>query len=429
MIIYDFIHGYQPFDPLVFIPKWIKKNLKDKFLPTSLAMKKGLIPRAVQLQGWTIESWLKAKKPIRDLAKETIKNLKIANQKGKIEIGISAYTHPVLPMLSSDLIKTQIILDRQAVEQYLGKVTWFWPPEGAVDQRTLKVIHQVCPDLTLLIPDKVIGRYNFNEFVKIRFKDGFQKAAVFNCLLKDLFMNAEDYRRKPRYIRRPKHLPKDLVWAQARRAVHSPKIFLRILEYLDKSNFILMRDWENAGSKKGLRKISMAVGGRVIKDIGNFLKLKDRIDFRLPSQVNWGKAKVISVNKIIPGSWDMESIPKNPFPWWQPSKQGRIWRRCKPFRKKRMIEWQGLIKEFNQVFQQKIKEGGGLERAIKDKKFRDLLKWTLPALHSCVGWHYFAKRDWKPDYQYSRQALKSIVFPALKKLKNEKINYDKSTTN
>lgn len=94
-----------------------------------------------------------------------------------------------------------------------------------------------------------------------------------------------------------------------------------------------------------------------------------------------------------------------------------------------MIEWQGLIKEFNQVFQQKIKEGGGLERAIKDKKFRDLLKWTLPALHSCVGWHYFAKRDWKPDYQYSRQALKSIVFPALKKLKNEKINYDKSTTN
>ena len=432
MYFYDLIHGYQPFEPKTGVPKWVKKNLRKVFLPTSLAMKKGLIRRGIQLQGWTIESLLANPGRIKKLAKKILRNLKIAGQRKHVEIGSSAYSHPILPMLSDDLIRAQIVLDREVVEKYLGKPTWFWLPEGAIDKRTLKIIHEVSPDLILLIPDKALGKYNFNGLVKIRFstrgrRGNFQKAIVFSCLFKDLFMNVEDYRRRPKYIRRPGRLPKELVWARIRRTVHSPKIFLELLKFLKSYRgqssgdfFVLMRDWENAGSKKGLRKIKGTVLERGLspKEIGVFLKLKDKIDFRLPSQFNWKKAKVIPISKIIPASWDMESNPRDPYPWWQPNKYGKIWRQRKPFRRKRILEWQELIKEFDRTFQQKVKERGGFKKALKNQEFKKLLKRTMPALHSCIAWHYFAKRAWKPDYQYSQQALENIVLPVLEIFKN-----------
>ena len=65
MIFYDLIHGYQPFDPQAFTPRWIKRNLQQNFLPTSLAMKNGSISRGIQLQGWTIDAWISGKKPSR----------------------------------------------------------------------------------------------------------------------------------------------------------------------------------------------------------------------------------------------------------------------------------------------------------------------------------------------------------------------------
>ena len=428
MIFYDLIHGYQPFHSQKFIPKWIKKNLQQIFLPTSIAMKKGLILRGIQIQAWTIETWLNAEKSIKNLGQKTLNNLQIANKKKNIEIGISAYSHPILPMLSNDLIKAQILLDKEIVEKYIGKPTWFWPPEGAIDQRVLKVIHEVFPDLILLIPDKAIGEYNFNEPIKIKFSakgavsasgarsasggnNGLQKVIVFNTLLKSLFMNAEDYKKRPKYIKRPKYLPKDLVWAKIRRTVHSPKIFLDVLNYLDKDKFVLMRDWENAGSKKGLRKIDSC------KEIGNFLKLKTQIDFHLPSQFDWEEVKIVPINKIKPCSWDMESKPSDPFPWWQPNKHGRVWKKHKALRRKKIIEWQEMIKEFDKIFQQKVKKYNGIEAMFKNKQLKNLLKQTLPVLHSCIGWHYFAKRSWKPDYQYSQAALKNIVLPGLEKLK------------
>lgn len=416
MIFYDLIHGYQPFDPEVEIPLWVKKNLEDIFLPCSLAMKKGIVPRGVQLQGWTIESWLNSPKPIKDLAKNTLSNLKTALQKEHIEIGTSAYSHPILPMLSEELIQAQIILDKKIIEKYLGKPTWFWPPEGAIDKRTLNIIHKIFPNLILLIPDKALGRYNFNGPIKIKFKDGWQKAIVFNVLFKDLFMNAESYRKKPKYVHCPKrlakHLTKELPWSQVRRTVHSPQIFLNVLEFLNKDTFVLMRDWENAGSKKGLRKKGEA------KEIGNFLKLRKQLNFRLPSQLNWQKAEIIPISKILPCSWDMESTPKDPFPWWQPNKQGKVWRETKPFRRKKVIEWQEIIKEFDKLFQAKVKAQGGLKKALKNKQFENLAKKTFPALHSCLAWHYLAKHAWWPDYQYSQKAMKNIVYPKLELLKN-----------
>jgi len=411
MIFYDLIHGYQPFDPQTFTPRWIKRNLQQNFLPTSLSMKNGFIPRGIQLQGWTIDAWISGKKPIRSLAEKVFDNLKIANRRKNIEIGVSAYSHAILPMLSNDLIKAQIILDKEVVEKYIGSPTWFWPPEGAIDQRVLKIVHEIFPNLILLIPDKALGEYNFNEPIKIKFNNGTQKAIVFNALFKSLFMNAEDYKARPKYRKRPKHLPKDLVWAQVRRTVYSPKIFLDVLSYLDKDKFILMRDWENAGSKKGLRKIDKG------KEIGVFSKLKTQIDFSLPSQFNWEKAEIIPVTKIKPCSWDMESSAGDPFPWWMPNKHGYVWNKCKPFRKKRIIEWQELIKDFDKNFQKKVKKYGGIKKALERKEFKILLKQTLPALHSCVGWHYLAKKSWKPNYQYSQAALKNIVLPNLEKLK------------
>ena len=434
MIIYDLIHGYQPFMPQIAIPKWVKRNLKNFFLPTSLAMRKGIIQRGVQLQGWTIKSWLASKnnsKIISQLAKKTLNNLKIATRKRYIEVGTSAYSHPILPMLSDDLIRAQIILDRKIVEKYIGKPTWFWPPEGAISQKVLKIVHEIYPDLILLIPDKSIpleaGRLLTGQGgpIKINFstknKPDIQKAIVFSTFLKDLFMNAEDYRHKPKYVNRPKHLPKDLIWARVRRLVHSPRIFLEVLKYLSKDNlnsqssFVLMRDWENAGSKKGLR--NYKIGADKVKEIGDFLKLKNQIDFRLPTQFNWKKANIFPISKIISASWDIDSNPQDPFPWWVPNKYGKIWRHRKPFRRKRIIEWQQLVKEYDQFFQQKIKILGGFKKALNNKKFENLLEETLPVVHSCVGWHYLAKRAWKPDYQYSQNAIKEIVLPGIERLK------------
>lgn len=451
MIFYDLIHGYQPFDPLIKVSKWVRRNLKDKFLPTSFAMKQGIIPRGVQLQAWTIESWLKACPATKSLAKKTFANLRAANQKKNIEIGSSAYSHAILPMLSSNLIRAQIILDREVVEKYLGKPTWFWPPEGAIDKRTLKIIHEIFPDLILLIPDKSLGKYNFHGPMRIKFKDGYQRAIVYSCLFKDLFMNAEDYRKRPKYTKRPKRLPKELVWARTRRAVHSKQMFLELLDFINNyrsstpivdNGLVLMRDWENAGSKKGLRKTDQKVNAKDInpasptpgvnsvtsrqtpgvntqaKDIGVFVKLRDQIDFRLPSQFNWQKAEIIPISKILPASWDIPSTPRDPFPWWQPNKYGKIWRHRKPLKRRKIAEWQELVKEYDIIFQQKIKKHGGLEKALKDKEFKKLLKQTLPAVHSCVGWHYFAKRAWG-NYSYAKRMTENIVLPNIEKLKRD----------
>lgn len=455
MVFYDLIHGYQPFDPLLIIPKggsrvslhyppkWVRRNLKHVFLPTSLAMKQGIIMRSIQLQGWTIESWLNTNSDIKKLAKETLFNLRKAYQKGNIDIGISAYSHAILPMLSNDLIKAQIILDQEVITEYMGKPVWFWPPEGAVDKRVLKIVYDTFPKLIVVIPDKAIGRDNFMGPIKIKMKNGYQKALVFSTLFKNVFMNADAFQKSTRYGRRPKHLPKQLVFSHVRRAVYSSKIFLELLDFIKNKDYgvrtsvILMRDWENAGSKKGLRKlpapdveeertcsdrigsdgkISGAKTTTAAKDIGVFVKLKDKIDFCLPSQIDWEKAETFSIFKILPASWEMVSTPKDPYPFWRPNKHGKIWRQRKPLKRRKISEWHELVKEYDAIFQHRIKQYGGLNKALQDKKFKRILKNTLPAVHSCIGWHYFAKRAWG-NYAYAKRMTENIVLPAIEKMK------------
>lgn len=418
MILYDLIHGYQPFDPKLKISGWVRRNLDDVFLPTSLSMKKGLISRGVQLQGWTIKSWLSADSKIKESARKVLKNLKIANQKKHVEIGISAYAHPILSMISDDLIKAQLILDQEIIEKYLGRATWFWPPEGAINKRTLNIIHQVFPDLILLIPDKSLGYNNYSGPVKIRFADGDQKAIIFSTIFKNIFMNADNAHGKSKYKRRPKYLPKELVFSQVRKTVHSNQRFIELLGFLKGYEFqksialddlVLMRDWENAGSRQGLRKIGQA------KEMGVFLDSKSQIDFCLPSQFDWTQATVVPISKILASSWEMASTLGDPFPWWQPNKQGRIWRERTELRRKKIIQWHGLIKEFDLAFQKRVKQLGGIKKALRDQQFKNLCFETFPAVHSCVGWHYLVKRNWS-NYRYAEKTLKNIVYPALEKM-------------
>lgn len=426
MTLYDLIHGYQPFDPLLiipkggsrvslhYLPKWVRRNLQTVFLPTSLAMKQGIIPRSIQLQGWTIESWLNTNSYIKKLAKETLFNLRKAYQKGNIDVGISAYSHAILPMLSNDLIRAQIVLDQEVITKYIGKPVWFWPPEGAIDKRVLKIVYDIFPNLIVIIPDKAIGKDNFMGPIRIKMKNGYQKAVVFSTFFKNVFMNAQGFRKESRHTKRPKHLPQELVFSQVRRIVHSFEIFLKVLDYLNKDLFVLMRDWENAGSRKGLRVVQ--VRPTRAKDIGIFVKLKDKIEFCLPSQIKWEKAEIFPMSKILPASWETISSLKDPYPFWQPNKYGKIWKQRKPLKRKKIVEWQELVKEYDAIFQQKIKKYGRLDKALQDKKFKHVLKNTLPAVHSCVGWHYFAKRAWG-NYAYAKRMTENIVIPAIERLK------------
>ncbi|MCH7759668.1 hypothetical protein IID20_04915 [Patescibacteria group bacterium] len=426
MIFYDLIHGYQPFDPKLKISGWVRRNLNDVFLPTSLSMKKGLISRGVQLQGWTIKSWLSADPEIKMSAEKVLRNLKIASQKKHIEIGMSAYAHPILPMISDDLIRAQIILDREIVEKYLGRATWFWPPEGAIDKRTLNIVHQVFPDLILLIPDKSLGYNNYSGPIKIRFANGDQKVIVFSTIFKNIFMNADNAHGKSKYKRRPRYLPRELIFSQVRKTVHSNQRFIELLGFLKGygfqqstalDNLVLMRDWENAGSRTGLRAIP--VGSMGAKEMGVFLDSKDQIDFYLPSQFNWTQATVVPISKILPSSWEMASTLGDPFPWWQPNKQGRIWRERTELRRKKISYWHGLMNEFDLAFQKRVKQLGGIKKALRNQEFKNLCLETFPAVHSCLGWHYFVKRNWS-NYRYAEQTLKNIVYPALEKMTIDK---------
>jgi len=403
MVFYDLIHGYQPLIEK-FIPDFVAKNLREIFLPTSSAMKKGLVRRGIQMQGWTVDTLLVVPR-FKNIAKKIFQNLKIANQKKNIEVGISAYSHPILPMLSDDLIYSQIILDREMVENNLGRATWFWPPEGAVDQRVLKIIHQAAPDLIILMPDKCLGRYNFSGPIKLKFSDSScQKVLAFNCLLKDIFMNAGDYRVRPDYMQ----YPNTLIWEKIKKIASQPKILKAVLDEMGQSFYILMRDWENAGSKTGLKKIGAA------KEIAAFYKNKD-LKFCLPSQIDWPKATIFPINKIIPASWDMESTPADPYPWWLPNEKGKIWRTRSKNAKKMLKKWQALICEMDRLVSKKIKTRGGVKAALKDEEFKIFLKKIFPGFHSCVAWHLFAKKDWHPDYGYSLKAMEKVVLPSIDK--------------
>ena len=172
-----------------------------------------------------------------------------------------------------------------------------------------------------------------------------------------------------------------------------------------KNQVILMRDWENAGSRKAL------ING----EINVFSQLKHKLSFSLISQINWDKARVVPISQILPSSWEVASSSIDPFPWWQPSEHGKIWQQRTELKKTKVIEWQDLIKKFDIIFQNKIKQYGDIYNALKHQGFKNTCVQALPGVHSCVGWHYLAKRSWG-NYQYAQQTIKDMVIPCINKI-------------
>jgi len=383
MIIYDLFHGYQPFSPPKFIPDWVEKNLRQGFLPTSRAMKKGLIKRAIQLQGKTIEDWLKCDEPVKNLASEVVENLSEAAQKNQIEIGSSAHAHAILPLLSEKLIEVLIRKDFRRVEKYLGPPTWFWPPEGAVDQKVVRVLHKNFPDLILTLPDRCLDRQNFSDFVRIKFEDGSsQKALVFNTILKDVMMNAAYYPKRPSYV------PEAIDWSVAQRMVYSGENFRRILTALGAQTHILMRDWENKGSLDGLIGV-----GEGAKELNGLLELKEA-KFRLPSEADWDQATEISVGDIQPGSWEPDATPQNPYPYWSPVDTNL-----------EVIErWQEFIELYSQEFE-----------------VEELPLESTVALASDLPWHILAKKEWGGDPGFALRFGQEVVMPELRNASDKKL--------
>ena len=377
MIIYDLFHGYQPFSPPKFIPDWVEKNLRQGFLPTSRAMKRGLIGRSIQLQGKTIEDWLKCGEPIRSLATKVVENLSEAAQRNYIEIGASAYVHAILPLLSEKLITVLIKEDFERVEKYLGKPVWFWPPEGAVDQKVVRVLHQSFPNTILALPDRCLDKQNFSGFVKIKFEDGSsQKVLVFNTILKDVMMNAAYYPQKPPYV------PEAVDWSVAQRMVYSGENFRQFLTALGGEIHILMRDWENKGSLDGLTDV-----GEGAEELKGLLELKE-FDFRLPSEVDWNQVAEISITEIKPGSWEPDASPSNPYPYWSPTDS--------------KLEVIKRWKEFINLYAQEFETGKlPLESTI--------------ALASDLPWHVLAKKEWGGDPGFALRFGQGVVLPKLKK--------------
>lgn len=380
MTIFDLTHAYQPFQSPEFVPPWVEQNLTEIFLPLSRAMKKGVIKRGLQLQGWTIEAWLAAADPIRKMALEVLGNLKEANQKGNIELGVSGYAHPILPLLSDEVIKRQVKEDLAVVEKHLGKPTWFWFPEGAADKRSLTILHKVAPDLAVVTPDGCLGKGQFSGFVQIKFEEGsYQRTIVCNTLLKDIFMNAEDYKDKPEYV------PKKLDWGAALQAAHSGEDFRRLLDDINVSeDIVLARDLENAGSKYGLVELEKGVKEvKGLKEAG--------LNLTLLTQVNWEDVSTVGIDDIKASSWEPRAESNDPYPYWVPVHPPQALRET-------VRAWGNFVEVFNRSYRS------------------DFPKESLIVLASDVPWHFLGKKEWRPNPRHSAEFTQKVILPIVKEI-------------
>lgn len=398
MRIFDLTHAYQPFQPPEFIPSLIKENLIKVFLPLSRAMRKGVVRRGLQLQGWTIDAWLAADEPICNLAAEVLKNLKEASCRGNIELGASAYSHPIIPLLGDDIIKRQVEEDLLVVRGHLGAPTWFWFPEAAVDRRSLSLLHELAPDLIAIIPDgsfqpkacsqsasasggdppRAEGKEGFSGLVRIKFEGGgFQRVIVGNTILKDIFMNAEDYKTKPGYV------SEKLDWEMALQATHSGRDF-RVLakDTSIAEDVVLMRDLENAGSKYGLIEIEKGV-----KEVEGLVE-SDFV-FSLPSEINWEETPFINISDISASCWEPAAKEDEPYPYWAPAHPPRDLQGI-------ANAWGELVKAFNRAYRP------------------DFPKESLLVLASDIPWHFLGRREWHPNPRHSTEFTKRVILPLVK---------------
>ena len=407
----DVIHGYQPFsvhDP----PEWVLANLKDIFCPTSETMKSGTIPRAIQLQGWTIDAWLKCPENIKDMALKTLLNLKEAYVRGNVEVGSSGYSHPILPLLSDMLVYAEMKVDIENVRENIGEPTWFWFPEGATDSRCLEILHENYPEVTPLLPDKCLNLTG-SRFSRIEYRDGSYGDAYFcNVVVKDVMMNAPVY---------------DECSETEKNAMRNGDFFRIVMESLDPdtSCHILARDWENAESRNALVSIS-----KTEKDVKGLLEAKNEGIYKFELlKASEPSRTLIKIEDIQPSCWEPVASRENPFPYWSP--KGTNYQDLVEDKKTVVDTWLKLIKIYDETFQEIVFFKSGyrhpidmarreklecVDRAFEDEKFKRIFKESCPALLSCVPWHLLSRKEWSPDPPFSLYAVETIVEPGFKEL-------------
>jgi hypothetical protein len=391
MQVYDVIHGYQPFTNNLISP-WVHTNLENTFLPTSEAVKAGLVRRNVQLQGWTIDAWLNANERIRKNAKIVLNNLRQAYDNDYIEIGASAYSHPILPFLGGALVYAQMKADVLKVTEHIGKPTFFWFPECAMNQKVLQILHDRFPKITPIIPDKSLG-VNKSMFARVRYPDGEGKAYICNVNVKDALMNGM-------VCNKPFYIPKNLPWKHAVQSMRDPQHFVETIQALDHTDrHIVVRDWENAESRDALIK----VGNK--KEIAAMMKAK--AEFKLLKE-NDEFDYCFHLNEFNDASWEPISSIKNPFPYWRPTDVHD--------KKKMQIDryWLEMLDFYNELFENIAgKSKKSVDKAFKDEKFVMMFKQTSPALLSCLIWHVMARPEWESFPKFPGELTKRVVLPSL----------------
>ena len=362
MKVFDITHAYQPFEPPYFVPDWVEDNLRDIFVPLSRAMKEGAVKRHVQLQGWTIDAFLKAPDPIKSLAKEFLDNLKTAHDQGYIRLGFSGYSHPILPLLSDEVFIRSIKEDYAVVEEHLGKPTWFWFPEGACDRRSLEILFKEFPDVYAVVPDGCLGKQNFSGFLTL--EEG-GKVVVCNSVLKDIFMNASDYGKPQSYS------PEGLSQEMAEKMISDGKALAEGLKYFAEGDAVLARDLENAGSKYGLFEFKKGS-----KELKSFYEGNSGVKFAFMEDASFGES--LSLDAILPSSWEPLADEKNPYPYWN------------------LPSWVNFGDVFCEVYK------------------KDFSKQHLVVLASDVPWHTSARKEWGPNPEHSQHFVRDVVMPVVK---------------
>jgi hypothetical protein len=381
-MIIDIVHGYQPFTKDLVRP-WVYDNMDDVYVPTSNAMKEGVIKRNVQVQGWTIDEWKRVRGSSR-----VIRNLKQAYIKGNIALGCSTYSHVLMPLLSYELNYALLYLDLEVIDS-IGRPVFFFPPELAIDGDVLRMVFDNFPELIPVLPCTCLNKMD-SEVVDILHKKNKFQCLLANIFLKDTLMNGTVYQNIS-------YLPEGLSLVDAQLAMRAPVSFKRTIEALDKSDLkIIPRDWENAESRDALYGIDEG-----LKDIKAYLSFKDEFVL-INDQVSTSKHRL---SDIIPSSWEPAATGSNPYPYWTPKKNLDL-------RKKTVISnWLGLIAIYEQAFMRLIE--GDIGNVKMHKK---LIRFTSPSLISCVPWHYLSRPEWENDTGFAAEMIRKIVNPRLKYL-------------
>ncbi len=383
------MHAYQPFFSDE-IPDWVISNLEEVFLPLSRSFAKGLRKQTIQIQGWTLESW-NSNERTKPLFEEFHKNVVQGISNGSIEVGFSAFSHPILPLLSNRLIEMQIEEDYKTVLKYFGEPKVFFPPEGAIDQRVLNIVSEMFPEVSILIPDRAISSDIKSKFYNYKRN----KIAVFSVIVKDALMGAPYFERPPAFI------PNDVEWNSAKKALKSPDSLIKFFHQLELKEGIIARDMENGESRNALKEF-----GPRIKDIPSLVNGDFDKSFISEGSVEPGD----DIESINSASWEPLSNESDPYPFWSPS--GEYYLFLSTYQKNLISSWLELVSFYDELI-------------VNDES---LFKETAPIIISCFPWHFTTPLEWDNNIGFSEYILNECIktkFPKLLKDESDKQRYEK----